>query len=216
MHFFLSILVEREIAKKDEVKIYFKKSGLEVGCDEAGRGCLAGPVYAAAVILSPSIKLSALIRDSKKLTALQREEAAIWVQQNAMAYAVESCTSVEIDQWNILQSSFIAMHRALDKIQHPFDRILVDGNRFKPYKGVPFTCMVKGDDRFASIAAASILAKVYRDRHMCEQAKRYPEYNWRGNKGYPTKSHIQAIEEFGITPIHRKTFSVKSKQLSLF
>lgn len=216
MHFFLSILVQRYIVKKDEVKAYFKESGVEAGCDEAGRGCLAGPVFAAAVILDSSKEISPFIRDSKKLRLDQRERAASWIEQNAVAFAVESCSAEEIDQWNILQCSFIAMHRALDQLKEPFDRILVDGNRFKPYQQIPFECIVKGDDQFTSIAAASILAKVYRDRYMLQQSDRYPMYQWQKNKGYPTKNHIQAIEQHGISPIHRKTFSIKSKQLRLF
>lgn len=198
------------------MKAYFKELGVEAGCDEAGRGCLAGPVFAAAVILDTSKEISPLIRDSKKLNAGKREAAANWVEENALAFAVESCTAEEIDQWNILQSSFVAMHRALDRLDASFDRILVDGNRFKPYKEVPFECMVKGDDRFTTIAAASILAKVYRDRYMLRQSEYYPMYHWQKNKGYPTKDHIQAIEQHGISPIHRKTFSIKSRQLRLF
>ena len=198
------------------MKLRFQKSGIEAGCDEAGRGCLAGPVSAAAVILPESISLPTFLRDSKVLEPETRKEAAQWVEQKALYWCVAYCSPAEIDKWNILQASFQAMHRALDGVPVVPHRILVDGNRFLPYKNIEHHCIVKGDDKFASIAAASILAKVYRDRLMEMWHLDYPHYDWVNNKGYPTAKHVEGLEQNGKTEIHRLSFHLKSKQLSLF
>ena len=178
---------------------------LEAGCDEAGRGCLAGPVFAAAVIL-PDGYTNELLNDSKKLTARQRELLRPIIERDAVAWGVASCDHSEIDSINILNASILAMHRALDKLEVVPGAIAVDGNRFKPYKDIPHATIVKGDARFGNIAAASILAKTYRDEFMDNAAKKYPGYNWEVNKGYPTRDHRAAIAELGPTPIHRMTF----------
>ncbi|MCM1355593.1 MAG: ribonuclease HII [Staphylococcus sp.] len=178
---------------------------LEAGCDEAGRGCLAGPVFAAAVIL-PDGYTNPLLNDSKKLTARQRESLRPIIERDAVAWAVASCDHAEIDSINILNASILAMHRALDKLDVVPGAIAVDGNRFKPYKDIPHQTIVKGDSRFANIAAASILAKTYRDEFMEKASIRYPGYNWEVNKGYPTRDHRAAIAKLGPTPIHRMTF----------
>lgn len=178
---------------------------IEAGCDEAGRGCLAGPVFAAAVILDPKMDLSEL-NDSKKLSAKKREELREIIEEGAVAWAVAQLSPAEIDKHNILQASFLAMHRALDQLSRTPQLLLIDGNRFRPYKEIPHHCMIKGDGRFLSIAAASILAKTHRDEYMLQQAKKHPEYSWSSNKGYPTKAHRAAIAQFGATPLHRKSF----------
>jgi len=178
---------------------------IEAGCDEAGRGCLAGPVFAAAVILDPKMDLSEL-NDSKKLSAKKREELREIIEEGAVAWAVAQLSPAEIDKHNILQASFLAMHRALDQLSRTPQLLLIDGNRFRPYKEIPHHCMIKGDGRFLSIAAASILAKTHRDEYMLQQAEKYPEYGWKSNKGYPTKAHRAAIAKFGATPLHRKSF----------
>lgn len=178
---------------------------IEAGCDEAGRGCLAGPVFAAAVILDPKMDLSEL-NDSKKLSAKKREELREIIEEGAVAWAVAQLSPTEIDKHNILQASFLAMHRALDQLSRTPQLLLIDGNRFRPYKEIPHHCMIKGDGRFLSIAAASILAKTHRDEYMLQQAEKYPEYGWKSNKGYPTKAHRAAIAKFGATPLHRKSF----------
>ncbi|WBM73377.1 ribonuclease HII [Saprospira grandis] len=178
---------------------------IEAGCDEAGRGCLAGPVFAAAVILDPKMDLSEL-NDSKKLSAKKREELREIIEEGAVAWAVAQLSPAEIDKHNILQASFLAMHRALDQLSTTPQLLLIDGNRFRPYKEIPHHCMIKGDGRFLSIAAASILAKTHRDEYMLQQAEKYPEYGWSSNKGYPTKAHRAAIAQFGATPLHRKSF----------
>ncbi|AFC25297.1 ribonuclease HII [Saprospira grandis] len=178
---------------------------IEAGCDEAGRGCLAGPVFAAAVILDPKMDLSEL-NDSKKLSAKKREELREIIEEGAVAWAVAQLSPAEIDKHNILQASFLAMHRALDQLTITPELLLIDGNRFRPYKEIPHHCMIKGDGRFLSIAAASILAKTHRDEYMLQQAEKYPEYGWSSNKGYPTKAHRAAIAQFGATPLHRKSF----------
>jgi len=178
---------------------------IEAGCDEAGRGCLAGPVFAAAVILDSKMDLSEL-NDSKKLSAKKREELREIIEEGAVAWAVAQLSPEEIDKHNILQASFLAMHRALDQLSTTPELLLIDGNRFRPYKEIPHHCMIKGDGRFLSIAAASILAKTHRDEYMLQQAKKHPEYSWSSNKGYPTKAHRAAIAKFGATPLHRKSF----------
>jgi len=195
--------------------VYFQAGGLEAGCDEAGRGCLAGPVCAAAVTLHPDRDVPALIRDSKQLTAKQRAEAAEWVETHALGWAVAYCSPAEIDEINILNASFAAMHRALDALPEPPDRIIVDGHRFNAYGDLPHHCVVKGDGKYAHIGAASILAKTYRDRFMALWHSDYPDYQWSSNKGYPTAAHIAAVRRLGITPLHRRSFRIKGKQLKL-
>ena len=180
---------------------------VEVGCDEAGRGCLAGSVYAAAVILPPDYE-NELLNDSKKLSAKKRYTLRAEIERDAVAWAVGVVTPEEIDKINILNTSFLAMHRALDQLKVRPEAVIVDGNRFKPYQELPFTTIVKGDGKYLSIAAASILAKTYRDDYMQALAKEYPQYDWQSNMGYPTKKHRQAISEHGVTPYHRKSFNL--------
>ncbi|MCM1137815.1 MAG: ribonuclease HII [Muribaculum sp.] len=182
---------------------------LEAGCDEAGRGCLAGPVFAAAVIL-PDGYSHELLNDSKKLTALQRVKLRPIIERDAIAWAVASCDNTEIDSINILNASILAMHRALDKLDVIPGAIVVDGNRFKQYRDISHTTIVKGDSKFGNIAAASILAKTHRDEFMENAAKTYPGYNWEINKGYPTRDHRAAIAKLGPTPLHRMTFRLLS------
>lgn len=188
----------------------------QVGCDEAGRGCLAGPVVAAAVLLPADFSCD-MLDDSKKLTATQREYLRDFIINGAESYGIGVVSHEEIDQINILQASFLAMHRAIEQINRQIDLLLIDGNRFKPYKKIPYQCIVKGDGKYQSIAAASILAKTYRDHLMVELDKQFPIYQWKKNKGYASASHIAAIEKQGYSPIHRKTFKLKklSKQLYL-
>ena len=180
---------------------------VEVGCDEAGRGCLAGSVYAAAVILPPDYQ-NELLNDSKKLSAKRRYTLRAEIERDAIAWAVGVVTPEEIDKINILNASFLAMHRALDQLKVRPEAIIVDGNRFKPYHELPFTTIVKDDGKYLSIAAASILAKTYRDDYMQALAKEYPQYDWQSNMGYPTKKHRKAISEHGVTPYHRKSFNL--------
>ena len=194
---------------------YYYEGKIEAGCDEAGRGCLAGSVYAAAVILPPDYQ-NELLNDSKQLTEKRRYELREIIQRDAVAWAVGIVTPEEIDKINILNASILAMHRALDQLKVRPEAIIVDGNRFKPYQKLPHTTIVKGDGKYLSIAAASILAKTYRDDYMNELAKEYPQYDWLSNKGYPTKKHREAIKQFGITPYHRKSFNLLGDgQLSL-
>ena len=180
---------------------------VEAGCDEAGRGCLAGAVYAAAVILPLDYK-NELLNDSKKLTEKQRYQLRPIIEKEALAWAVGVVTPQEIDKINILNASFLAMHRALDKLVLRPEYILVDGNRFKPYQSVPYTTVVKGDGKYLSIAAASILAKTYRDDYMNALHQEYPMYDWLSNKGYPTKKHREAIRRFGTSPYHRMSYNL--------
>ena len=188
---------------------------IEAGCDEAGRGCLAGSVYAAAVIL-PDNYQNDLLNDSKHLTEKRRYELREIVERDAIAWAVGIVTPEEIDKINILNASILAMHRALDQLKVRPEAIIVDGNRFKPYNNIPYTTIVKGDGKYLSIAAASILAKTYRDDYMDRLAEEYPQYDWLSNKGYPTRRHREAIREFGITPYHRRSFNLLGDgQLSL-
>lgn len=195
----------------------FLESGrIEAGCDEAGRGCLAGPVFAAAVIL-PQDFSNDLLNDSKQLTEKQRYQLRPIIEKEALAWAVGVVSAEEIDKINILAASFLAMHRAVDDLKIRPEHLLIDGNRFKPYGNVPFTTIVKGDGKMASIAAASILAKTYRDDFMNKIAAEYPQYDWLSNKGYPTVKHRNAIKEYGITPYHRKSFNLLGDtQLSLW
>lgn len=186
---------------------YYYEGLVEAGCDEAGRGCLAGSVYAAAVILPPDYE-NELLNDSKKLSAKKRYTLRAEIERDAVAWAVGVVTPEEIDKINILNASFLAMHRALDQLKVRPEAVIVDGNRFKPYQELPFTTIVKGDGKYLSIAAASILAKTYRDDYMQALAKEYPQYDWQSNMGYPTKKHRQAISEHGVTPYHRKSFNL--------
>lgn len=190
-------------------------SRLEAGCDEAGRGCLAGPVVAAAVILPPDFS-DPLINDSKQLTEPCREALREVIIREAIAWAIGICSPEEIDEINILNASILAMHRALDGLSVTPEAIIVDGNRFKPYRSIPWTTVVKGDGKYANIAAASILAKTERDHIMNRLAKEYPPYGWESNKGYPTKLHRDAIREHGPTPLHRMSFTLlPAQQLTL-
>ena len=189
------------------LKSHYYESLIEAGCDEAGRGCLAGSVYAAAVIL-PSDYQNELLNDSKKLTAKKRYALREEIERDAIAWAVGIVTPEEIDKINILNASFLAMHRALDQLKVCPEAVIVDGNRFKPYQDLPSTTIVKGDGKYLSIAAASILAKTYRDDYMLSLAEEYPQYDWQSNMGYPTKKHRQAIREHGITPYHRKSYNL--------
>ena len=189
------------------LKSHYYESLIEAGCDEAGRGCLAGSVYAAAVILPPDYQ-NELLNDSKKLTAKKRYALREKIERDAIAWAVGIVTPEEIDKINILNASFLAMHRALDQLQVRPEAVIVDGNRFKPYQDLPSTTIVKGDGKYLSIAAASILAKTYRDDYMLSLAEEYPQYDWQSNMGYPTKKHRQAILEHGITPYHRKSYNL--------
>lgn len=186
----------------------------EAGCDEAGRGCLAGPVFAAAVIFDRSFKHD-LLDDSKKLSAIKRYRLREVIEKEALAFAVSSVSHDEIDRINILNASYLAMHRALDALKQRAGFILVDGNRFKSYQDVPHQCIVKGDSKYLSIAAASILAKTYRDDYMHKLADEYPQYNWLQNKGYPTEQHREAVLTYGLSPYHRKTFRITDPQLKL-
>lgn len=202
---------------------HYYQGKVEAGCDEAGRGCLAGSVYAAAVIL-PEDYQNEELNDSKQLTDKRRKELRKIIERDAVAWAVGVVTPDEIDRINILNASILAMHRALDQLKVRPEAIIVDGNRFKPYHTVingsavdiPYTTIVKGDGKYLSIAAASILAKTYRDDYMDQLALEYPQYDWKQNKGYPTKKHREAIRKYGITPFHRKTFNILGDgQLSL-
>lgn len=186
---------------------YLQENRLEAGCDEAGRGCLAGAVYAAAVILPPDFK-NEMLNDSKQLTEKQRYALRSVIEESALAWAVGIVSPEEIDQINILNASFLAMHRAIDQLKIRPQHLLIDGNRFNPYPGIPHTTIVKGDGKYLSIAAASILAKTYRDDYMNELHREYPVYDWDHNKGYPTKKHRAAIAEHGISPYHRKSYNL--------
>ena len=185
----------------------FYEGKIEAGCDEAGRGCLAGSVYAAAVIL-PEGYQNELLNDSKQLSEKKRYQLREIIERDAVAWAVGIVTPEEIDQINILNASILAMHRALDQLKVRPEAIIVDGNRFKPYQDLPHTTIVKGDGKYLAIAAASILAKTYRDDYMNQLAEEYPQYDWLSNKGYPTKKHREAIKQFGITPYHRKSYNL--------
>ena len=187
---------------------------IEAGCDEAGRGCLAGPVVAAAVILPQNFYLEGL-NDSKKLTHKKRDELRPLIEKNALAWAVATVDHEEIDRINILNASFLAMHRAIEKLKIQPEYLSIDGNRFKAYPQIPHTCVIKGDGKYLNIAAASILAKTHRDEFMLNLSKDYPHYNWQQNKGYPTKAHRKAVLEIGLSPFHRKTFNISDPQLPI-
>ena len=208
------------------LKSHFYEGLIEAGCDEAGRGCLAGSVYAAAVILPPDYHNEQL-NDSKQLTDRQRKQLRSIIERDALAWAVGIVTPAEIDKINILRASFLAMHRALDQLKVRPEALIIDGNRFTPYhpsladgndisrtsnqtqeKALPHTCIVKGDAKYLSIAAASILAKTYRDDYMDQLAEQYPHYDWQHNKGYPTRKHREAIRQYGVTPYHRLSYNL--------
>ena len=189
-----------------------RRDVLEAGCDEAGRGCLAGPVFAAAVILPPDFN-NPLVNDSKKLTPGLRDRLRLLIEKEATAWAVAWIDNEKIDELNILRASILAMHAALDKLAIRPGHILVDGNRFFPYQHIPHQCIIKGDATFASVAAASILAKTWRDAHMAALHQQYNAYGWDRNKGYPTLEHRMAIKKYGISPLHRKSFSLFGTQL---
>lgn len=189
------------------LKLQVKPGVIEAGCDEAGRGCLAGPVHAAAVILPRNYK-NKWLDDSKKLTEKNRNELRIEIEEVALSWAVGICSPREIEKINILHASILAMHKALDKLALSFEHIAIDGNKFKQYKEIPHTTVVKGDGKYLNIAAASILAKTHRDEFMYKLHKKFPVYHWVNNKGYPTKVHREAIREFGPTNHHRKTFKL--------
>lgn len=186
---------------------YLNKDLIEAGCDEAGRGCLAGSVYAAAVIL-PSDYKNEMLNDSKKLTEKQRYELREIIQKDALSWAIGVVTPEEIDKINILNASFLAMHRAIDQLSIEPEHLLIDGNRFNKYKDIPHTTVVKGDGKYLSIAAASILAKTYRDDYMNRLHSEYPMYSWNKNKGYPTKKHREAIRLYGTSPYHRMSYNL--------
>ena len=195
--------------KRHDPLLFCMNSGcIEAGCDEAGRGCLAGPVFAAAVILRPGFRCEGL-NDSKQLSEKERSRLRPIIEQNALCYAVETCTPDEIDELNILWASVKAMHKALAKLTVTPEHILIDGNRFRPFQNIPHTCVIKGDGKYLSIAAASVLAKTYRDEYMQNLHKQFPVYDWANNKGYPTRAHREAIKEHGITRHHRKSCNCK-------
>jgi ribonuclease HII len=193
---------------------YFQQELIEAGCDEAGRGCLAGPVFAAAVILPRSFS-HPMLNDSKKIKEKDRFELRDLIQRESLAYAVASVDHTEIDKINILNASIFAMHLALRQLQIRPGFIIIDGNRFKSFEDIEHQCIVKGDSKYFSIAAASILAKTYRDEYMLSLAADYPKYDWINNKGYPTVKHRNAVISYGLTPFHRKTFQISKPQLSL-
>lgn len=194
------------------LKPFFQENILEAGCDEAGRGCLSGPVVAAAVILPPDFS-NTVLNDSKKLSEKKRYELRPIIEREAMAWAVGIVSNTKIDEINILNASFLAMTQAVKKLNLAPEHLLIDGNRFKSDLDIPFTCMVKGDSRFMSIAAASILAKTYRDDIMLDLHKEYPVYDWNKNKGYPTQKHRQQIAIHGVTPHHRNSFTLLPKSV---
>ena len=196
------------------LQLQFSNYQFECGTDEAGRGCLAGPVTAAAVILKKDFK-SELITDSKKLSKNKREEAKNLIIENSIAYAICNITNKQIDRINILNASISAMHKAILKLDHKVDFISVDGNRFKPINNIDYKTIIKGDEKYLNIAAASILAKTYRDSYMEKIHKEFPKYNWKKNKGYPTKEHKTAINKYGITKYHRKSFKLYDEQLEI-
>ena len=193
---------------------YFQDEFIEAGCDEAGRGCLAGPVFAAAVILPKNFQHD-LLNDSKQLKEADRFALRQIIEKEALAFGVSLVDHQEIDKINILNASIKAMHLSVDQLSIRPSFIIIDGNRFKPYQDIPHQCVIKGDEKYFSIAAASILAKTYRDEFMLDIASEYPKYDWANNKGYPTVKHRKAVIEFGMTPYHRKSFRVSDPQLSL-
>ncbi len=196
------------------LKRFHTKNILEAGCDEAGRGCLAGPVFAAAVILPPKFKNS-ILNDSKQVTEKQRFQLKEIIENEALAWAVGICSPEEIDEINILNASFLAMHKAIQQLKNKPEVLLIDGNRFNKYESIPHHCIIQGDAKYMSIAAASILAKTYRDLYMDQIDQEFPMYRWKKNKGYPTKEHRKAIHEGGPCVYHRKSFRLLPSQLEL-
>ncbi|WP_085537645.1 ribonuclease HII [Massilibacteroides vaginae] len=192
---------------------YLSKGVIEAGCDEAGRGCLAGAVFAAAVILPPDFS-NELLNDSKQLSEKKRYELRPIIEREALSWAIGIVSPEEIDKINILRASFLAMHRAIDQLSIRPEHLLIDGNRFTPYPEIAHSTIIKGDGKYLSIAAASVLAKTYRDDYMMELDTKHPGYHWKENKGYPTKAHREAIRNIGITSYHRKTFTLLPEQLS--
>nr|WP_319572271.1 ribonuclease HII [uncultured Draconibacterium sp.] len=199
---------------KQKLLPFYNENTIEAGCDEAGRGCLAGPVFAAAVILPSSFE-NELLNDSKKLSEKQRYHLRPLVEEQALAWAVVAVDNKEIDEVNILNASFLAMNRAVEKLTTIPEHLLIDGNRFRTKGKIPYTCMIKGDGRFYSIAAASVLAKTYRDDYMAEIHQEFPYYDWHKNKGYPTKKHRAAIKEHGPCKYHRMSFRLLDEQLAI-
>lgn len=197
------------------LETFYQDKLIEAGCDEAGRGCYAGPVFAAAVIL-PKDFYHPLLNDSKQVKEKDRNTLRLFIEQNATAFAVAMVDNKEIDKINILKASFKAMHNAIEKLHIQPELLLIDGNRFTTYKNIPHYCIIKGDGKFANIAAASILAKTYRDEYMLQLHKKFPKYSWDKNKGYGTLTHRKAIEEFGVCKHHRMSFNILPKQLDLF
>ncbi len=196
------------------LKKYFDKKLIEAGCDEAGRGCLAGDVFAAAVILPKTFK-NKLLNDSKKLTDKERKLLRPIIEENAIAWSVARVSAAEIDKINILNASILAMHRAIDKLTTLPESLLIDGNRFKPYPSIPHRCIIQGDGKYMNIAAASVLAKTYRDDYMDALHEEFPQYDWLHNKAYGTLKHREAIRKYGVTPHHRISFRLLPEQLSL-
>ncbi len=201
----------------NELKPFLDKNRIEAGCDEAGRGCLSGPVVAAAVILDQESCIKGL-NDSKKLNEKKRQELRFEIEEKALSYAVALVEPKKIDEINILNASILAMHLAIEKLTVIPEWLLIDGNRFHPYRQIPYNCIIKGDGKFQSIAAASILAKTYRDEIMLSLHEKFPQYGWNKNMGYPTKKHRSAIEQYGTTQHHRMSFKLlpDPKQLSIF
>lgn len=196
------------------LKSFHTSALTEAGCDEAGRGCLAGPVYAAAVILPPDY-FHPLLNDSKQLSEKQRNILRPEIEKEAIDYGVAWCTAGEIDEINILNASYLAMHRAVDKLKTSPEHLIIDGNRFRSYKDIPHHCIIKGDGLYFSIAAASVLAKTYRDEFMLGIDTDFPEYKWKNNKGYPTRAHREAIKKYGTNKWHRMSFRLLDEQLSI-
>lgn len=199
---------------KDKLQLFLQEGRIEAGCDEAGRGCLSGPVFAAAVILPPTFE-NGLLNDSKKLTEKQRYMLRPIIEEQSLAFAVGVVDNHEIDKINILNASFLAMHRAIAQLKIKADHLLIDGNRFKAYPGIAHSCIIKGDGKFLPIAAASVLAKTYRDDYMEKIHQEYPQYDWAKNKGYPTLFHRKKVREIGISPYHRISFANQGDQLTL-
>ena len=194
---------------------FYQTSLIEAGCDEAGRGCLAGSVFAAAVILPPDFH-HPLLNDSKQMTERQRDTLREVIEREAVAWAVAEVTAERIDQINILKASFEGMNRAVEMLNVRPEFLAIDGNRFYPAHDIPYACIVKGDGKYADIAAASVLAKTHRDEYMMRLHAEYPEYGWDSNKGYPTKAHRLAVREYGLSPYHRKSFNCCEQQMELF
>lgn len=192
------------------LKKFYSKKLIEAGCDEAGRGCFAGPVFAAAVILPKDFE-DDILNDSKQLTVKQRNTLREIIEKEASAWAVASVDNIEIDEINILNASFLAMHKAINKLKITPKLLLIDGNRFNKYKNIPHKCIIKGDGKYLSIAAASVLAKTHRDEFMINLDDKFPDYDWKNNKGYPTPKHKQAIAKHSISPYHRKSFNLNEQ-----